>query len=59
MLNCIVISISMEFTIMDLRINKSMENDNDDDDDGYSDTSDEATFEVQRYVVHIDKGEIQ
>jgi hypothetical protein len=36
-----------------------MENDNDDDDDGYSDTSDEATFEVQRYVVHIDKGEIQ
>ncbi len=48
--------------IMSLRINKSMGNGDDqseDDDDGYSDTSDEATFEVQRCVVHIDRGEIQ
>ncbi len=43
--------------IMGIRINKSLGND--DDDDGYSDTSDEATFEVQRCVVHIDKGELQ
>jgi hypothetical protein len=43
--------------IMGLRIHKSTGND--DDDDGYSDTSDEATFEFQRCVVHIDKGEIQ
>jgi hypothetical protein len=30
-----------------------------DDGDGYSDTSDEATFEVQRCVVNIDRGDIQ
>jgi hypothetical protein len=42
--------------IMGLHINKSNDND---DDDGSSDTSDEATFEVQKCVVHIDKGEIQ
>ena len=48
--------------IMGLRINKSngnLDNKEDDDDDGYSDTSDEATFEVQRCVVHIDTGRIQ
>ncbi|CAF1474184.1 unnamed protein product [Adineta steineri] len=55
--------------IMGLRINKSnanKDNDNDgddnaddDDDDGYSDTSDDANFEVQRCVVHIDTGRIQ
>jgi hypothetical protein len=45
---------------MNLRIKKSNVNDNDNnDDDGYSDTSDEATFEVQRCIVHINKGEIQ
>jgi hypothetical protein len=42
--------------IMGLRINKS---NNDNDGDGYSDTSDEATFEVQRCVVNIDRGDIQ
>ena len=50
--------------IMGLRIHKSLGNEdntdgNGNDDDRYSDTSDEATFEVQRCVVHIDKGEIQ
>lgn len=44
--------------IMGLRINKSNGNDNDDDDQS-SDTSDEATFEVQRCVVYIDRGDIQ
>jgi hypothetical protein len=48
--------------IMGLRVNKSNGNSDNkdlDDDDGYSDTSDEATFEVQRCVVHIDTGRIQ
>jgi hypothetical protein len=50
--------------IMGLRINKSNgnfdnnsnNNNNDDDVDGYSDTSDDATIEVQPCVVHIDTG---
>ena len=46
--------------IMGLRITRSNGHvDNSDDDDGYSDTSDEATFEVQRCVVHVDTGRIQ
>jgi hypothetical protein len=54
--------------IMGLRINKSNgnfdnnsnNNNNDDDDvDGYSDTSDDATIEVQQCIVHIDTGHIQ
>ncbi|CAF3563022.1 unnamed protein product [Rotaria sordida] len=49
--------------IMGLRINRfnrnSDDNNNTDDDDGYSDTSDEATFEVQRCFIHIDTESIQ
>ena len=46
--------------IMGLRITRSnVHVNNSDDDDGYSDTSDEATFEVQRCVVHVDTGRIQ
>ncbi|CAF1569789.1 unnamed protein product [Rotaria magnacalcarata] len=47
--------------IMGLRINKSNVNSDakDDDNDRYSDTSDEANFDVQRCVVHIDTGLIQ
>jgi hypothetical protein len=47
--------------IMGLRINKFNGNldNNDDDDDGYSDTSDDANFEVQRCVVQVDTGRIQ
>jgi hypothetical protein len=47
--------------IMGIHINKSNGNDNNNNngDDDYSDTSDGATFEVQRCVVHIDRGEIQ
>ncbi|CAF1093862.1 unnamed protein product [Rotaria sordida] len=47
--------------IMGLRINKfnrNSDNNNTDDDDGYSDTSDEATFEVQRCFIHIDTEKI-
>ncbi|CAF1388450.1 unnamed protein product [Adineta ricciae] len=56
--------------IMGLRINKSTgtsdnpnsnnnKDDDDNDSDAYSDTSDDANFEVQRCVVHIDTGRIQ
>ena len=43
--------------IMGIRINKSVGNEETNDNE--SDTSDEATFEVQRCVVQIDKGDIQ
>lgn len=47
--------------IMGLRINKSNGHSDtkDNTDDSDSDTSDDATFEVQRCVVHIDNGHIQ
>ena len=45
--------------IMGLRVNKINGNLDNDDDDGYSDTSDDANFEVQKCIVHIDTGRIQ
>lgn len=47
--------------IMGLRINKSNVTSDikDDEDDRFSDTSDEANFDVQRCVVYIDAGRIQ